>query len=167
MKKSFALLFILAATGPALAGPNCGASASRGWVGGTTIEAFAQGPTCAKAVVTLVIRNKSGNPLFIQAHDTAFLMNFTQSPAANAKVMAANLKDWISGGGFMTSADKLSVDGEFPFTLDEGVDKDMFAKYRKAKSPIYCYIQGMESGNCLVLDRDGAVVDLGVQSFPG
>ena len=94
MKNFFTLLFVLAAAGPALAGPNCSASASRGWVGGTTIEAFAQGPTCAKAVVTLVIRNKAGNPIHAQAHDTAFLMNFTQSPAPNAKALGTTLKDW-------------------------------------------------------------------------
>ncbi len=167
MKKVLALFFILAATLPTEAGSSCSTSATRPWVGGTTIEAFAQGPSCAKAVVTLVIRNKAGSPLFVQAHDTAFLMNFTQEPAANAKALAVTLKDWISGGGFMTSADKLMVDGEFPFTVDEGVDAATFAKYRKAKLPLFCYIQGMESGNCVVLDKDGMVVDVGVQSFPG
>lgn len=165
MKKLLAVLVLMSAVTPAAA--TCSASASRAWVGGTTIEAFAQGPTCEKAVVTLVIRNKAGNPLFMQAHDTAFLMNFAQSPAANVKALGATLKDWISGGGFMSSADKLVVDSEFPFTVDGAVDKATFAKYRKAKLPLFCYIQGMESGNCLVLDKDGVVVDLGVQRFPG
>lgn len=167
MKHIISTLVFLSAVIPVQAEAACNASASRAWVGGTTIEAFAQGPTCEKAVVTLVIRNKAGNPLFMQVHDTAFLMNFTQAPAANAKALAATLKDWISGGGFMTSADKLVVDGEFPFTVDESVNTTTFAKYRKAKLPLFCYIQGMESGNCVVLDKDGVVIDLGVQSFPG
>jgi hypothetical protein len=167
MKKFFIVLMFLGAAVPAQAAGNCSASASRAWLGGTTIEAFAQGPTCEKAVVTLVIRNMAGNPLFMQAHDTAFLMNFTQAPAANAKALGVTLKDWISGGGFMTSADRLVLDGEFPFTVNEGVGKATLAKYRKEKMPLFCYIQGMESGNCVVLDKDGAVVDLGVQSFPG
>ncbi len=165
MKKLLTVLVMMFAVTPAAAA--CSATAARAWVGGTTIEAFAHGPSCAKAVVTLVIRNKVGNPLFMQAHDTAFLMNFTLAPAANAKALGTTLKDWISGGGFMTSADKLVVDGEFPFMVDEGVDAATLAKYRKAKLPLFCYIQGMESGNCLVLDKEGAVVDIGVQSFPG
>lgn len=167
MKKFLAVAMFLSATVSAEAGANCSASASRAWVGGTTAEASAQGPTCEKAVVTLVIRNKAGSPIFMQAYDTAFLMNFTQAPATNAKALGATLKDWISGDGFMTSADKLVLDGEFPFTVDEGIDKAALAKYRKAKLPLFCYIQGMESGNCVVLDKDGVVVDLGVQSFPG
>ncbi len=167
MKKILQIVLFLGMTFPAHAGATCNATAARAWVVGTIIEAFAQGPTCEKAVVTLVIRNKEGDPLFTHAYDTANLMNFTQPPAVNAKALGATLKDWISGGGFMTAAHKLVVDGEFPFTVDEGVDAATFAKYRKAKLPLFCYIQGMESGNCLVLDRDGAVVDVGVQSFPG
>jgi hypothetical protein len=145
----------------------CSASASRSWISGLTIEAFAQGPSCAQAVATLVIRNNSGEALWAQAHVTSFLMNFTQPPATTGKALASTLKDWISGDGFMKSADKLVEGSEFPFTLDGGLNKDDFAKFRKAKAPLFCFIQGMESGTCLALDKDGGVVELGVQQFPG
>ncbi len=142
----------------------CTASASRSWVSGLTIEAFAQGPSCSQAVATIIIRKKSGEPVWVQSYITSFIMNFTQPPAANNKVLTTTLKDWISGEGFMKSADKLVENGEFPFTKN---DDGEFAKYRKSKAPLFCYIQGMESGNCLTVDKDGAVVELGVQSFPG
>ena len=160
MFAGYALMFA-----PAFA--TCTASTSRNWVDGHTIEAYAQGPTCAQAVATLIIRRKSGEAIWAYAHVTSNLMNFTQSPAANAKALTAQLKDWISGNGFMKSADKLVTDSEFPFMLNEGVDAATFAKYRKAKLPMLCYIQGMESGKCVALDNKDGVIELGVQSFPG
>ncbi len=150
-------------TSPASAA--CTASASRNWVSGLTIEAFAQGPSCAQAVAVISIRKKSGEAVWVQSYITANVMNFTQPAASTSKQLAATLKDWISGDGFMKSADKLVESGEFPFTKND--DAETFTKYRKAKAPLFCYIQGMESGNCLTVGKDGAVVELGVQSFPG
>jgi hypothetical protein len=145
----------------------CTATVSRSWMKGFTIEAFAQGPSCEKAVVTLVVRGKASAVLYMQAYDTGFLMNFSQSPPATPKQLQTTAKDWISGESFMTSADKLVLDGEFPFTVNEAVDATAMKRYRKDKAPIFCFIQGMESGNCLVIDKDGTIVELGVQSFPG
>jgi hypothetical protein len=163
-KFSFGILFglVLMAT-PADAA--CTASAARSWVSGLTIEAFAQGPTCAQAVAVISIRKKSGEAVWVQSYITQNVMSFTQPPAANNKQLMATLKDWISGDGFMKTADKLVEGGEFPFTKND--DAETFNRYRKAKSPLFCYIQGMESGNCLTVDKSGAVVELGVQSFPG
>ncbi len=143
----------------------CTASASRVWGSGLTIEAFAQGPSCAQAVAVISVRKKSGEAIWVQSYITANVMNFTQPAASTSKVLTSTLKDWISGEGFMKSADKLVEGGEFPFTKND--DAETFAKYRKARAPLFCYIQGMESGNCLTVNKDGAVVELGVQSFPG
>lgn len=164
MKKFWALALLLSATS---AEATCNAQSSRHWVKGFRIEAFAQGPTCAQAVATLIVRNKSGDAVWAHSYITNFLMNFTQPPPAIVKALADNMNDWISGGGFMTSADKLVLEGEFPFTVNEAIDADALKRYRNSKAPIFCFIQGMESGNCLVLERDGGVVDLGVQGFPG
>jgi hypothetical protein len=142
---------------------NCVAMAERKW-NGVTIEATSQGDTCQDAVITLVIRDKAGKPIWARAHIAAQLLSFNQDPAVDAKAMIGKLSGWISGEGFMQSADRLTLKGEFPFTPE---DKAMMAKYRKAKLPIFCYIQGMESGNCLGVDKASAVVELGIQSFPG
>lgn len=56
--------------------------------------------------------------------------------------------------------------GEFPFYPAEGVTRDLYNQVRDANVPLYCYVQGMESSNCLAL-RDGALESVGVQSFPG
>ncbi len=144
----------------------CTAQAARKW-NALTIEAIAQGDDCANAVVTLVIRDKTGKPIWARAHIAAQLLNFSQDPMADSKAMTEKLSGWISGESFMKTADKLTLDGEFPFAASSDIDAKSFKAYRKQKLPLFCYIQGLESGNCLAVDKDGGVVELGVQSFPG
>jgi hypothetical protein len=163
MKRVFLAALFLSVANTAQAFTNCVAQAERKW-NGVTIEAVSQGDTCEDAVVTLVLRDKAGKPIWVRADIASQMLNFSQEPAADAKAMNAKLSGWISGEGFMPSADKLNLKGEFPFTPK---DKDEFAKARKSKAPLFCYIQGMESGNCLAVGKDGAVMELGVQSFPG
>jgi hypothetical protein len=164
MKKYIlAAVSLIVTTSAAQAFTNCVGQAERKW-NGVTIEAVSQGDTCEDAVVTLVLRDKAGKPIWARAHIASQMLNFSQEPAADAQAMIAKLSGWISGEGFMPRADKLSLKGEFPFTAN---DMDEFAKARKSKAPLFCYIQGMESGNCLAVGKDGGVLELGVQSFPG
>ena len=153
-------------TAHALAYTGCNAQAERKW-NGLTIEAFSQGDTCENAVVTLVIRDKEGKPIWARAHVASQLLNFSEQPSTDAKGMIGKLGGWISGEGFMTSVDKLTFDGEFPFTVSSDIEAAALKAYRKQKLPLFCYIQGIESGNCLALDKKGQIVELGVQSFPG
>ncbi|MBG1231033.1 hypothetical protein [Aestuariivirga litoralis] len=164
--KFVSLAFLVMMMSATAANAACTASASRVW-NGLTVEAVAAGPDCAKAVVTLTLRQSSGDPLWTRSFITVQLMNFSQNPASDGKSMTKTVKDWISGSGFMQTADKLVLDGEFPFDPSAEVDKATFTALRKAKAPLLCYVQGMESGNCLAIDKDGSVVELGIQRFPG
>jgi hypothetical protein len=56
--------------------------------------------------------------------------------------------------------------GVFPFYPSEGVTREAYLAARAANAPMWCFVQGMESQACLVL-RDGAITELGAQSFPG
>ncbi len=142
----------------------CNATAARLWAG-LKIEASSAGPNCSQAVVTISLRNGNGEALWTHSYIAQQLLNFSQINSSNTKAKA--LVSWISGGGFMKSADALKLDGEFPFTPSEGIDAATLAQYRKAKLPLFCYIQGMESGNCLAKNKDGNLIELGLQSFPG
>ena len=164
--KRLALALLIQLASVVAANASCSLESSRSW-SGFKIEAVASGPDCAKAVVSLIIRNSSGGALWTHSYVTSELMSFSQSTDADDKAMLALLKDWISGEGFMKSADKLVMDGEFSFDLGEGIDAATFAKYRKSKLPLFCYIQGMESGNCLAKSQDGSLIELGLQRFPG
>lgn len=58
------------------------------------------------------------------------------------------------------------MSGEFPFYVEEGLDRAAYEAVRGRDAPMFCYIQGMESAACLALE-DGRLAKIGVQSFPG
>ena len=144
----------------------CNAMAERLWAG-LKIEAWSAGPNCSQAAVTISLRKGNGAAVWTHSYIAKQLLNFAQINSSGTKAMAKTLGDWISGEGFMKSADALKLDGEFPFAPSEDIDAATLAQYRKAKLPIFCCIQGMESGNCLAKNSDGTLIELGIQSFPG
>ncbi len=165
MKRTVLALFMFILFSSA-ANAACNAAASRLWAG-VKIEASTSGPNCLQAVVTISLRKGNGEAVWTQSYIAKQLLNFSQINSSDTKAMAKALGDWISGEGFMKSADALKLDGEFPFTPAEGIDAATLAQYRKAKFPLFCYIQGMESGNCLAKNKDGDLIEFGLQSFPG
>jgi len=161
-----AALVLISSLGTAQAFTNCVAQAEHKW-NGMTIEAASQGDTCSDAVLVLAVRDKAGKPVWVHAYIASQLLSFTDQPATDAKAMVSKLSGWISGEGFMQSADKLNVKAEFPFVLAQDGDAKNFDSYRKQKRPIFCFVQGMESGACLLQDKDGGIVEIGTQGFPG
>ncbi len=170
----------LLAAPSALAAERCGGTASAAWDAagkGWMIEAMADGPTCDQAVATMVIRNATGEPVF----NTSQVANQTMLLAGktNAKELGDGLKEWIDPkGSNITTSDALpewkkgaeapgEAGAEFPFYPDEGMTQEAYEAIRATKAPTFCYVQGMESLNCLVLDKDGVLTSAGVQSFPG
>ncbi len=144
----------------------CNTSASRMWAG-FKIEVFASGPTCSQAVATISLRQSHNEAIWTHSYIARQLLNFSQTKIVDGKAMTKALRDWISGEGFSKSVDALKMDGEFPFRPAEGIDAATVAQYRKGKLPLFCYVQGMESGNCLAKNKNGTLIELGIQSFPG
>jgi hypothetical protein len=173
------LVFVLATIGLAHGAPAfaaCASHAEASWKGspGLTLSADTSGPTCAKAVGLLVVRDKAGDPLFTWSAPTKDI--FDLMDAKTAPDMKTALAAWISNhGGPGPTSDKLPewkagqdqpAAGEFPFMPVEWVDRPTWADIRKAKLPTLCFTQGHESLKCVVL-RDGGIEDIGVQLFPG
>lgn len=138
-----------------------------------TVDAFADGPTCELAVATIVIRGADGVPLWSEAYPASQVMVLAGQP--DVSTMQQALFDWTLQDGSKPTSKSLPewkagadmpVLGDFPFYLEEGIDRDAYAAIRKADLPMYCYIQGMESMACLVL-QDGGLTKVGAQSFPG
>lgn len=75
----------------------CAISVATPWrpLSGTefTIEASTMGEDCAKAVVTIVIRDAQGYPLWSQAYNTAGIMLL--APAHDPEAMRTALNEWI------------------------------------------------------------------------
>lgn len=151
----------------------CDARAVHAW-NDLSVEAVSFGPDCARAVATLVIRDSSGEPQFVDTYLAAHVM--TLASAENQAAMQVALGEWLdsSNSTMATSAAlpqwpanaEQPVSGEFPFYPAEGMDRAAYIAVRDANLPLYCYVQGMESLRCLALEA-GAITDVGAQLFPG
>ncbi|MBL8545870.1 MAG: hypothetical protein JNL81_05360 [Hyphomonadaceae bacterium] len=140
-----------------------------------SIEAITTGPDCARAVATLIIRNGSGEPIYSETHIPSQVMTLAQ--AGTPAAMQTALQEWVDPASNTTMQASSALpewpanadgpqSGEFPFYPAEGSTREIYNAVRGADAPMYCYVQGMESLNCLVL-QDGALESVGVQSFPG
>lgn len=179
-----AALAVLAACTQEAAGPpgeaqtaeaanNCPAQASASW-DAFTIEAVARGGHCAQAQATLTIRNANGDLAYAETYEVAQVMVLAgaESPADIERM----LREWVSPpGAAKDSTGDLPVweagaeqpmSGEFPFYPEEGMDRAAYEALRRSDAPMFCYVQGMESEACLVV-QNGAVTKIGVQTFPG
>ncbi len=171
---AFALAGVAASTATA---KDCTAAASAAWtqVKGYTINASVGGPDCAKAVALIVIRDADGEPVWHESYVAGQVM--VLAGAQNGADMTKALGEWIdpSNPQFTTTADlpdwpegaDSPMSGEFAFYPEEGVDRAAWAKMRAAKTPVYCYVQGMESSACVTNDPEMGFYMVGVQTFPG
>ncbi len=152
----------------------CDARAVGSWTAGEatySLEATTAGPDCARAVGTFVVRDSSGAPIYAEAHLAQHVMMLSHADDTNA--METALGEWTTVQAQTSSqlpewaanADS-PVSGEFPFYPHEGIDRAQYEAVRANNLPMLCYVQGMESLNCLVLE-EGGFASIGLQSFPG
>jgi hypothetical protein len=157
----------------------CNLAAAKPWkpsFGGRvwSSAAYVNGPNCAGAVGTIVLRAPDGKVIWADARPTAELMTFVE--AKTPKKAKAALVDWLTQDDKFDSTDDLPewkkgadapTAGEFPFYPEAGVDAETYAKIRAEKQAMFCYVQGMESMACIAIAKDGTATKVGVQSFPG
>lgn len=152
----------------------CTAVAAIEWQG-FNVEASTRGPDCARAGVTLVFRaSGSGEIARMETHRAMDLM--TLASVEDAAAMETALAEWIdqTNPEYATSANlpewaanaEAPMSGEFPFFPAEGTTREAYDVIRARAAPLFCYVQGMESINCLAL-VDGDLDSVGVQTFPG
>jgi hypothetical protein len=157
--------------------PRCTAYSATTWAASATvrlkIEAFSDGPTCAKAVAVFVVRNGAGAILYSESHQTEFVMSLAS--ARNRQQMQAALSDWVrvgNGANFTATLPNWvvgatgPVETEFGFLPNEGITRADYLAVKSSRAPLLCYVQGMESLRCLVY-RNNGLEDFGIQSFPG
>ena len=150
---------------------NCPASASGMWEG-MQIEASANGGDCASAEAAITIGN--GAALWSETYPASQVM--VLAGAESVEDMQRRLNEWVNPPGaardstgdlpVWTAGAQQPMSGEFPFYVEEGLDRAAYEAMRGRDAPMFCYVQGMESEACLVLEN-GRVAKIGVQSFPG
>lgn len=127
------------------------------------ITASSAGPSCAQAVVTLVVRNVDGDPLWAFA-STYYDMRFGGVPPEGApEVSDDEMNAFLSGWSQVT----LQRTGELPewrrgaATLSESAstfayatpfDRDVYGQMRTRDLPMICYAAAVESSQCLIID---------------
>jgi hypothetical protein len=169
---------VLASAGGAEAAARCDMHASASWtpVPGKTFrsEAFSNGPTCAQAAVTIVVRAPDGSVLWVDAAPGEHIMTFAY--VRSRQEMARALAEWLSQDATFKTTRKLPgwpegaegpESGEFPFMPEAWVDREAYERMRAEGLPMFCYVQGMESLACIALTKDGRMEKIGVQAFPG
>jgi hypothetical protein len=139
------------------------------------VVAQADGPDCNRAAALLTIRDGGGGLLWSESFVTDHVM--TLSDAATAEQMRTALTEWIdpANNTVLTNVSALPEwpeeadapeSGEFPFYPEPWLDREGYEAMRAAGTPLYCYVQGMESLSCVTI-RDGRMEKVGVQAFPG
>jgi hypothetical protein len=175
LRSAMAVTLMLAAP---LAHAGCLRKQSAAWKG-FSLEALADGPDCERAVVLFVMRDRKGEIAYTMAGEAMHNAVFQAEQMKTGRDVAAALRTWISpGNGRRTMADlpdwKKGDDGpatdppaEFPFMVSDSLDRETYLAMRRAKSPMFCLTQGMESLRCLAVGQNGGVIDIGIQRFPG
>jgi hypothetical protein len=156
----------------------CAARASQTWSAADqpelTVEAVADGPTCAQAVVTIAVRDGDGAVAWTQAFIAAD--NFVLREGSTPKTMQAALRRWLDPGQLKLGStaelpewaeDAPAPGGEFPFSPSEiFASREDYEALREADRPLLCLVSGNESALCLVY-LVGRLDEVGIQSFPG
>ncbi len=189
--KHFAALWLVAslaascATTPAAssesgvrAGAGCDTQATTEWRGANNrtyrATASTSGANCTQSVVLLVVRDGSGDVVWTDALVVAHVMGLNE-PRTRIEMTRA-LAEWVGlpVQRLRTTADLApwaqtsgqAGESEFPFRPEDWIDEAAFERLAGEASPMFCYIQGMESIACLV-EFDDRLEKIGVQSFPG
>ncbi|MBY0563185.1 MAG: hypothetical protein K2P58_03275 [Hyphomonadaceae bacterium] len=170
------LRFLLIATVVAVTGctrgsdeaaPGCARAASHevSWSSATpdTVTTRAEGPTCDKAVVTFVIRNPGGDPLWAFA-STYHEMTAGGSPPEGAPPVTEDQIDtFLAGWADVTESRTSSLpewraDAEAltqsatTFAYETPFDRETYQLLRGRDLPMACYAMGVETTQCLIID---------------
>lgn len=128
------------------------------------VTARSEGPTCAQAVVTFVMRNAQGDPLWAFAathHDMtaggpypldgapdvteAQMDQFLTNWANVTQMRSTELPEWREGAATLTES-------ATTFSYDTPFDREVYETMRSRDLPMVCFAVGAETSRCLIID---------------
>lgn len=128
-----------------------------------TITASSEGPTCAQAVVTLVVRTSTGDPLWVFASTYYDMTSGGIPPEGAPAVTDAQMDTFLTGWADVT----LQRSGELPewregvaslsasaqtFSYDTPLDREAYEAMRARNLQMICYAAAVEATQCLLMD---------------
>ncbi|MBO6797506.1 hypothetical protein [Maricaulis sp.] len=121
-------------------------------------------------LITRTIYDAGGHELYRADYVTDHIMtlSFDSGFVTEPAELPAAIEDWLTAGPGRSRTSELPPyqdTAEFPFM--SGADgPNQHEAWRSGDYPMQCYVQGMESMNCVAL-VEGEIVELGYQLFPG
>lgn len=128
-----------------------------------TITASSDGPSCAQAVVSFVVRNGAGDPLWAFSSTyydltaggvppegaptvtTEQMDQFLAGWARATEMRSAELPEWREGVATLTES-------AATFSYDTPFDRETYEMLRGRNLPMLCYAAAVEGSQCLVID---------------
>lgn len=119
-----------------------------------------------RILVERKVFDSGGHELFSATYPTSQVMTLAAHDWSG-EPLEPLIRGWLEPDGARTSTADLPAYydcSEFPFM--PALNQTEHEAARTAGHPMHCYVQGMESSLCLAL-VDGAIVNMGIQRFPG
>jgi hypothetical protein len=135
------------------------------WSGETpdTITTTAEGPSCAQAVVTFVVRNADGDPLWAFASTYYDLTMGGVPPEGAEPVSDERMDEFLAGWANVTEQrttdlpewregfESLSASAR-TFSYDTPFDRETYGMLRDRNLRMICYAAAVEGSQCLIID---------------
>ena len=132
-----------------------------------TITAHADGPTCLQAMVTFVVRNARGDPLWTFA-STYYDMTTggiapSNAPAVSSQQVDAFLARWANVTAQNTAQlpewrqGASHVIGSGGFTYNTSYSRDSYEAIRQRNTPMICFAAAVATTQCLIIDPSSNV----------
>ncbi|WP_297732687.1 hypothetical protein [uncultured Maricaulis sp.] len=147
---------------------DCGLSATADWGGdpasGLTARAVTACDANGRIHATLSLVDATGTTQFEARYPTDEVMLLAWAEPGQ---LAPALADWLTAFTDLDNTTHIpGPDAEFPFYAAEDLTETDINTLRTEARDMACYVQGMESANCLVREGDG-VREIGLMLFPG
>lgn len=166
---------------PAAPEGRCAATTRVAWPAagdGIALVGHASGNRCDRVQVTAFVVDRENNVLFQvteRGSDLRLVFGEAADPVPTDKAsMAAALENWLTQRNDTSASlpawrteDAAFTAEEFPFLIDESLGQAAYEALRAANLPLLRLVQGSESEAVYVLTREGQMVEIGLQMFPG
>lgn len=127
------------------------------------VTATAHGPSCGQAIVTLVVRNAAGDPLWTLSRTYLDMVAGGGGPGAPPPVSDEEMQRFLDGWVDLSlgRSSELPAWTESAATLGDAVqgmsyatnfDRDTYEMLRASNLPQICYAAATEGSECLIID---------------